>query len=192
VTRLFNTLFIVAFAALMALMPAAAQEENNSQMSPRTPGALPMKDPEFVKKAAQSGLAEVELGQLATQKATNPEVKQFAQRMVDDHTKANEQLKQVAQQEQIKVPDTVDAKDKAKKDKLEKLSGAKFDRAYMADMVKDHKKDVSDFRSESKNAKSPAVKNFAAQTLPTLEDHLKQAQQVESTIKATGDQKASR
>jgi putative membrane protein len=192
VTRFRSQIFVLAFAAAMALMPAAAQEENNSQMSPRTPGALPMKDPEFVKKAAQSGLAQVELGQLATQKAANPEVKQFAQRMVDDHTKANNQLKQIAQQQQLKVPDGLDAKDKTTKERLAKLSGAKFYGAYMALMVREHKMDVSDFKTESKNAKNADIKSFAEPTLPTLQDHLKRAEQLESTIKATGDQKASR
>ena len=107
----------------------------------------------------------MELGQLATEKAASPDVKQFGQRMVDDHTKANDQLKQVASDEGLTVPDKLDAKDAATKARLEKLSGKAFDRAYMHDMVLDHTKDVSDFRMESKNATDPAVKNFAKETL---------------------------
>src|SRR5581483_10268084 len=103
-------------------------------------------DRQFVKKAAEGGLAEVQLGQLATEKAASPEVKQFGQRMVDDHTKANEQLKQVASDEGVTIPDKLSAKDAATKARLEKLSGKAFDHAYMRDMVMDHTKDVSDFR----------------------------------------------
>jgi putative membrane protein len=135
-------------------------------------------DSTFVKKAAQGGLAEVELGQLATQKASSEEVKKFGQRMVDDHTKANEQLKQVAAEKNIDVPQQLDAKDKATKAHLEKLSGEQFDRAYMKDMVRDHRKDVAEFERESKTAKDPAIKNFAQQTLPTLKDHLKEAEKI--------------
>jgi putative membrane protein len=98
--------------------------------------------------------------------------------MVDDHTKANDQLKQVASDEGVTVPDKLSAKDAATKARLEKLSGKAFDRAYMHDMVLDHIKDVSDFRVESKNAKDPAVKNFATETLPTLESHLKEAKSI--------------
>ena len=135
-------------------------------------------DSTFVKKAAQGGMAEVELGQLATQKASSEEVKKLGQRMVDDHTKANDQLKKVAAEKNIQLPDGLDAKDKAIKARLEKLSGEQFDKAYMKDMVKDHKKDVAEFQKESQNGKDPAVKNFAQETLPKLQDHLQEAQKI--------------
>jgi putative membrane protein len=98
--------------------------------------------------------------------------------MVDDHSKANDQLKQVAAQENIPLPTQPSAKDKATKARLEKLSGEQFDRAYMTDMVKDHRTDVAEFAHESKMGKDPAVKSFAEQTLPTLREHLKQAEQI--------------
>ena len=132
-------------------------------------------DATFIKKAAGGGMAEVALGHLAVEKASSPEVKKFGQRMVDDHSKANDQLKQLAAQKHVTLPQDLSAKDKATKAKLEKLSGDQFDRAYMKDMVKDHTKDVSDFKRESMSAKDPDVKKFAAQTLPTLQEHLKQA-----------------
>lgn len=135
-------------------------------------------DHAFLKKAAEGGLAEVELGQLATQKASSEDVKKFGQRMVDDHSKANEQLKQVAAEKNIKVPEKLSAKDQATKARLEKLSGEQFDKAYMRDMVKDHQKDVAEFERESKMAKDPAIKSFAEQTLPTLKDHLKEAERI--------------
>jgi putative membrane protein len=135
-------------------------------------------DRTFIKKAAEGGQAEVELGQLAGQKASSEEVKKFGQRMVDDHTKTNDQLKQLASSKGVNVPEMPNAKDKATKARLSRLSGEQSDRAYMNDMVTDHTKDVAEFRQESKSAKDPEVKNFASQTLPTLQDHLKEARNI--------------
>lgn len=156
-------------------------KSSSSQASPSdasSSGQLSQSDKTFVMKAAQGGLAEVQLGQLATQNAQSDEVKQFGQRMVDDHTKANDQLKQVAQQKGVAIPTDLSAKDKAEKDRLSKLKGEQFDKAYMKHMVMDHKKDVAEFQKESTSGKDNDVKNFASQTLPTLQDHLKQAEQV--------------
>ncbi len=141
-------------------------------------------DATFIKKAAGGGMAEVELGRLATEKASNPDVKQFGQRMVDDHSKANDQLKQVAAEKHVTLPTSISAKDKATKAKLEALSGDQFDRAYMEDMVKDHKQDVAEFQKASKSASDPQIKDWASQTLPTLQDHLKEAQRIAPTQKA--------
>ena len=171
-------LVLAAFSSMGAVGIAAAQNADNNMAATSSSHKLTTADRQFVKKAAQGGLAEVQLGQLATEKAASPEVKQFGQRMVDDHTKANDQLKQVASEEGVTVPDQLDAKDAATKARLEKLSGKAFDRAYMHDMVMDHTKDVSEFRMESKNASDPAVKNFAKETLPVLESHLKEAKSI--------------
>lgn len=177
--------FAQATSGSQASNPASmsGQSSSSSSMSSNSNsesgGKLSAADKNFVMKAAQGGMAEVELGQLATQNAKSDEVKQFGQRMVDDHTKANDQLKQVAQQKGVTLPTDLSAKDKAEKDRLSKLQGEQFDKAYMQHMVMDHKKDVAEFKKESTSAKDSDVKNFAAQTLPTLEDHLKQAQQVE-------------
>ena len=148
-------------------------------------------DDMFAKKAAEGGMAEVELGKLAADKATNPDVKAFGQRMVDDHTKANDQLKGVASQENVPLPTDMTAKDKAEKESLSKLSGTAFDRAYINHMVLDHKKDVADFQKEASGGQDDAIKNFAAQTLPTLQDHLKQAQDAQSKLRSSGGKKTS-
>lgn len=145
-----------------------------------------MDDTKFMKAAAEGGLAEVSLGQLAAEKASSSKVKKFGQRMVDDHSKANDELKQLASQKNVDLPQDLNAKDKATKAALDKLSGEQFDQAYMKDMVKDHKKDVSDFRRESKAAHDPDIKKFASQTLPTLEDHLKQAESIAPPMTASG------
>lgn len=141
-------------------------------------------DQAFIRKAAEGGVAEVEFGKLATQKASSNEVKQFGQRMVDDHGKANDQLKSIAQQKNVTIPSQLAGQAKREYDRLAKLSGEQFDRAYMRMMVSDHRKDVNEFRRESKTAKDTDVKQFASNTLPTLEEHLKQAQQTASSVGA--------
>ena len=93
-------------------------------------------------------MAEVELGQLAEQNGQSQEVKDFGKRMVTDHSKANDELKQVAEKEDVTLPTTLDAKDQATKERLEKLHGAAFDKAYMHDMVMDHKADIAEFKHE--------------------------------------------
>jgi putative membrane protein len=133
-------------------------------------------DKKFVQDAALGGMAEVELGKLATQKASSDAVKQFGQKMVDDHTKANDQLKEIASKENINIPDSLDSKHQSRIEKLSKLSGPDFDKAYVKDQVKDHKKDVSEFKSEAENGSNPNIKQFASTTLPTLQQHLSMAQ----------------
>ena len=152
---------------------ASAQTSSSNSSSHLSPA-----DKAFVDKAAQGGMAEVELGKLATEKAQSEDVKKFGERMVNDHSKADDQLKQLASQKGVTLPSSLDAKDQALKDRLSKLSGSQFDHAYMQAMVQDHKKDVAEFQKESTSAKDPDVKNWAAQTLPTLQSHLQEAQQV--------------
>ena len=158
-----------------------AMPQTSGKMANEQAGAskkLALADRQFIRNAAEGGLAEIELGKLATEKAASPEVKQFGQRMVDDHTKANDQLKQVASEKGVTIQEKLSPQDAATKARLEKLSGKAFDHAFMQVMVADHVKAVSAFRTESKTGKDPDVKNFASQTLPTLEDHLKQAKSI--------------
>jgi len=139
-------------------------------------------DRTFIMEAAAGGMAEVELGRLASQKASKSEVKEFGQMMVDDHTKANDQLMKIAQTKGLAAPHALKPQDKATQDRLSKLSGEAFDRAYMQLMVQDHKKDVSLFRKQSTSASDAEVKQFASSTLPTLEKHLSRAQEIEQTV----------
>jgi putative membrane protein len=133
-------------------------------------------DSGFMTKAAQGGIAEVEMGRLALQHGSNEKVKQFGQRMVDDHTNANDQLKQLASQKGVTLPSEVNAKQKSTINKLSQLSGPEFDRVYMADMVKDHQEDVAEFQHEANSGNDPDVKAFAGKVLPTLQDHLRMAE----------------
>ena len=138
-------------------------------------------DIEFVLDAAQGGMAEVEIGKLAAERARSAEVKQFAQRMIDDHSKGGDQLKAIAESKSIALLTALTPKDKALQERLARLNGEAFDRAYMRAMVSDHIKDVSEFRHESHDGRDPQVKAWAAGTLPTLEDHLKMAKTTKST-----------
>jgi putative membrane protein len=104
--------------------------------------------------------------------------------MVDDHSKANDELKSIAASKGITLPTSLSAKEQATYDRLTKLSGAEFDRAYMKDMVEDHVKDVAMFEKEAKNGKDADVKAFADKTLPTLREHLQMARDVNAKVNA--------
>ena len=144
--------------------------------------ALSSGDQRFLQQAARDGIAEVELGRLASERGASDAVKQFGQRMVNDHGKANDELKRLAEQKGVNLPTDLSRKDTRARDKLAKLSGEAFDRAYINDMAKDHRQDVAAFRRESQRAKDPDVKQWAAQTLPTLEDHMKAVEQLQGTV----------
>lgn len=163
----------VAFSARAAARPESAKSTTKTKSSMSM-----MSDPDFAKAAAGGGVAEVKFGKLAEGKGTSQEVKDFGKRMTTDHSKADENLKLAASKDNISVSPQLDAKDQATYDRLSKLSGTAFDRAYARDMVRDHVSDVPAFRHEANDGKDPSIKNFAAQTLPTLEDHLKQAREM--------------
>lgn len=150
-------------------------------------------DAKFIEKAATGGRAEVELGKLAQQKAMREEVKEFATRMVEDHGKANAELEKIASANNVKVPADVDKKTRKEIDKLSRLVGGDFDRAYMKRMVKDHKEDVEDFRKEARSKQATEARAFAQDTLPTLEEHLAMAEKtydVADAIKRSGNREA--
>jgi putative membrane protein len=177
-SKLQQRITALLISSLIFVPVALAQSNDSSASSAKPSPSVTAADAKFMKEAAAGGRAEVQLGQLAQQKAASDQVKQFGQRMVTDHSKANEQLEQIAQQTNVRLPQGPDAKERAEKARLEKLSGDQFDQAYMSHMVADHKKDVSEFQKESSAGRDPEVKNFASQTLPTLQDHLKQAESI--------------
>ncbi|HET9471060.1 MAG TPA: DUF4142 domain-containing protein [Usitatibacter sp.] len=144
--------------------------------------ALPHGERKFIEEAAKGGMSEVELGQFAQQHASNPQVKQFAAKMVQDHSKANEELRSLAQAKGVTLPAGPKTMEKHEMGKLAKLQGDAFDREYMDHMVKDHEKDVKDFRKQADKAKDADVKNFAANTLPTLQEHLRLAQEADAAV----------
>jgi len=146
--------------------------------------SLNSSDQQFIRKAAAANLAEVELGKLAVQKSLSNDVKKFGQQMIDDHGKAMDHLKQLAARKGMHLPSKPEAGMQAVKNRLSKFSGDQFDNAYMAQMSKDHKQDVEDFRKESKTTQDREIRGFVTETLPILEDHLKKAETIGPDLKA--------
>ena len=142
--------------------------------------ALSSADREFVQEAASGGMAEVQAAQLAQQRANSPQIKDFASRMITDHTQANTELQQIAQQESITLPSQPTGKDAAAAKKLSGLNGAAFDKAYSQDQLSDHQQVVALFRKEASSGQDPALKAFAQKTLPILQQHLQMAQALNS------------
>jgi putative membrane protein len=136
----------------------------------------------FAKESAQGGMAEAQMGRLAAERGSNPAVKQFGQQMVDDHSKANNELTQLAARKNIQLPQEMTSEQKSTMDKLSKLSGAEFDREYVDAMVKDHEHDVEDFQIQANKGNDADVKAFAAKTLPVLQKRLQMIRDIKSKM----------
>jgi putative membrane protein len=130
-------------------------------------------DQDFILAAGQINLTEIKLGEYAAQNGQRDDVKTFGQRMVKDHTALNDNLKALAAQKNVTLPDSLDAADQKMADKLMALTGAEFDKAYIAGMFKGHKKAIKAFKAESAATTDADVKSFADKSLPVLEEHLK-------------------
>lgn len=210
-------LLITLTTAAFAAEPSSQSQQG--QAPPPGPGnrvtsaGLESFDRQFAMEAAMGGMTEVALGRLATQKASNAEVKRFGQRMVDDHTKANQELKQLASKKDITLPPdptsgaashsghagtdmqpqkgmhggmTMDpAKHKEMMDKLAGLSGSEFDKEYMRGMLKDHDKTIALFEQQVSQGIDKDLQAFAKKTLPTLREHQRMAKQVAQTVGVT-------
>ena len=175
----------VAAIALMA-QPALAQD---TQPQPQVGQAqLAEVDLDFAKEAAQGGLMEVRLGELAQQQAKSTKVKDFGQRMVDDHGQAGDKLMQIAEEKGIELPQDLSEEGQGMYEDLQQKSGAEFDEAYMDDMVSDHEDDVSVFEDYVENAEDPDLRSFAEETLPTLKEHLALANQTQEQVAAATEQ----
>jgi putative membrane protein len=140
-------------------------------------------DKEFVMKAAQGGMAEVTMGNLASAGGTHADVKTFGQRMVTDHSKANDELRTLATTKGLALPSDAGKEHQEMIEKLGKKTGKDFDQEYMKGMVEDHEKDVKEFEKASRDAKDPDIKAWAAKTLPTLQEHLKMAKATYDKVK---------
>jgi putative membrane protein len=149
---------------------------------PQSPNA----DAQFMQTAAMDSMAEVVHGKQAATNAQSDEVKKFAQRMVDDHSKANDELKGLASQKQVTLPTELDQKHQAMQQKLEKTKGADFDRAYMQHMVQAHKQAVTLFQREAKTGKDAETRAWAEKTLPVLQEHLKMATEISGKVAKGG------
>jgi putative membrane protein len=169
--------FELVLALALAGGGVAMAEQPRDKVTPPDKVGMPDKaalspnDREFVHKAAIGGLAEVKLAKMALDKGQSTEVKQFARRMLADHSKANTELKQIADRKHVDVPTALDNEHQAVADKLAKLNGADFDKEYMKAMVDDHNTDVKEFRSFAQGGNDADLKQFAMKTLPVLEHH---------------------
>ena len=143
-------------------------------------------DEMFMKAAAQDGMMEVKLGELAKEKASNAEVKELGAMMAGNHAKANEQLKSIAAKNGVTLPNQLDNKQQEKLAKLSKLSGAEFDKAYVHEMLQEHKKDAAEFEQASKGARNPEVKAFAEATLPVIKTHLDKVASLSRSVSEKG------
>ncbi len=161
-------------------------------LTARAEETKPLSDAQFVMKASAAGLAEVNMGELAQKQAANPAVKKFAERMIQDHTKANKELIALANKQGLRVAPTMDAKHRELSTTMLRLSAAAFDRAYMDHQLKDHKMVIAMFEQESKDGKDEAVRAWAKKTLPTLREHEKLAKETEGKLGGGKEKAAAR
>ena len=153
------------FAAVIFMLPLVAI-------------AADIPDLAFFRNAAEGGLAEVEMGNMAQQQARNPSVRDFGALMVKDHSAVNEKLKAIAGSKNITLPANTSVEEMATKAKLKALSGSSFDKSYIKGMIKDHQDDIAEFKKEASSGRDPEARAFANATLPTLEAHLKKIQSI--------------
>jgi putative membrane protein len=190
---------IACASAMLTTSPGVAAQSTQPPSTPRATPAQPdtpkganpanahaTADAHFVMQAAEGGMMEVAKGKLAAQKGSHEGVKQLGQRMVDDHTKANDELKSIANGKNITLPGEPKPPMQAALAKLEKLDGAAFDRAYVDDQVRDHEKTIALFEREAKGGKDAELKAFAEKTLPTLKEHLTMVRDVKSKLAKGG------
>jgi putative membrane protein len=175
---------VIVVASSLSLAAQTTKQPTSSmkKTAQSTANAAVNADQHFVMEAYEGGMAEVALGQLATEKASNPKVKEFGQRMVTDHGKANDELKTLAASKNITLPTKLSAKNQATKDRLSKLSGSAFDHAYINDMVKDHQADSAAFHKAANTAQDPDIKAWATKTGAVVDEHLKMAQDIQKEL----------
>jgi putative membrane protein len=147
----------------------------NAQADPNQSGVRRVDDNKFLLDTAMGGLTEVALGKLAVEKGSSDAVKQFGQKMIDDHTKVNDELKQIAVAGSVPIPDALDSKHQSRIDKLAKLSGTEFDKAYIKDQMKYYQQNVKEFQEEAQFGYVSELKDLASKSLPTLQQHLEAA-----------------
>lgn len=182
-----KTAAILALAASTWLISCGSENENNKaaeEANKETFNNTSMEnDAEFAMKAATGGMLEVELGKLAATNASHPRVKQFGEMMVNDHSKANEELKAAAQAKSIALPDVPDADQQKMIEDLRGKTGKDFDKDYMDMMVKDHKDDIDLFEKEAEKGNDADLRAWASAKLPVLREHQRMAEEIQTELK---------
>jgi putative membrane protein len=178
---------VTTFCTFLGCWAVLAHQENTPTQKQSTHRSTTgYSDEQFIRNAAEGNMAEIKLGQLAEEKAQAPEVKNLAKRIVEDHTKAEEELKETAQKESINLPTDISHKDALTYDRLAKMSGPQLDKEYVQEMVKDHEKDIAEYKHAETAVKNPATKEYAQKELPTLQAHLEQAQHAQAHVSKEG------
>ncbi len=180
-----RTLIAVLPCALwLSVCPLAVAQETPDASKTQ----LTAEETQFLKDAAQSGMAEVKMGELAASNGESQQVKAFAQKLVTDHGKVNEELKQLATRKGATLPDAVTEQQKTMLQHLTSLKGREFDSVFKQHAVDGHQKSVDKFKTAAEKAKDADIKAFAAKTLPTLQQHLALAKQLNAAPTATEPQ----
>ncbi len=165
--------FCLAFVLALAVqMPVLAQSANHMSAT----------DDQFAKLASEGNSGEVQLAQLAEKKASSQDVKDFARKLESDHRKSEEQLKQWATRNGMSLPTNADPSSQSAHDKLAQLAGSDFDEAFVKQQVQDYQQDIQKFKKESSQGQNPELKAYAADSLPTLQEHLRIAQALQQKI----------
>ncbi len=174
-------IWIVFAASLLCLSLAAFAQDPSREKS-----TMNQQDKEFANLAAHANRGEIEIGNVAQQKASNDGVKQFAKRMVEDHTNASQEMKNWASQNNFTLPSGLTADDSSTKSSLSSSSGSQFDQKYIQSQLKDHKQVISAFEKEVQDGQDPQLKQMAARMLPVLQDHVRIAEDIAGQLGMTG------
>jgi putative membrane protein len=174
------TTFVLT-AVLMTTGSLFAQQQGKSAMTGQNSA-----DQSFIKSAAEANLAEIDTAKMLSQKTTDPGVKDFANRMVADHTEASQKLTSVAEMNGVTLPTEANATERNEKSELQKLSGPQLDEAYLRDELQGHKEAITAFENEIEHGHNQEARNYAEQTLPTLQDHMKIAEHLTGKLGISG------
>lgn len=182
---------LITGAIVTGALLLSGTQVTRAQINPTTQGAnqaqrgqLSESDYRFLEKAARGGLEEVELGQMAQQKGTSQAVRSFGQRMVTDHTKLNNELKQIASQKGALLPGAMSHHENSTIQHLQNANGADFDKTYAKDMVKDHRKDLKEFQDAAQKLSDPDLRTFAQKAVAKLQEHLGMAENLDTSSKS--------
>ena len=183
----FIALIIAAACSFQSCTNETAQPKEDSvdnakDLNKKNPG-VENDDSKFAVTAANGGMLEVALGELAVQKSQNPRVKNFGSMMVADHTKANNELKALAGSKNIALPPSLSEDAQKHVNEMSKKAGKDFDKDYIGMMVDDHKDDISEFEKAADKATDVDLKSFASSKLPTLRMHLDSAKAIHDAMK---------
>lgn len=165
---------ILFFLLIPFLTFTSAQDQQNEKNT--------MKENDFVKEAAHGSMMEIAMGKLASEKANSDKVKEFGQLMVRDHTKASEELKEIAKSNNIEIPNSMSEDHKEKVNEFNSINNEDFDREFMSKMIEAHEKDIEKFEDAAEDNENEQIRQWAEKTLPTLKEHYKLAQNTMNSL----------